>query len=352
MIMSMTVALPRWRHRCGGCLGRGIARVAGFGKDQESASGNHIKILMFRKVLTPPSGPSAGTLHRVLFKSHLPGTEGFRGRKRNADGRMWTHTHTHARTRTRARGRAAVPSDETSSPNRENAREVLGAEAIVERARSFFRADEPAPSASRDLWRSTCAGEAGASTGAQSVFFAFARDLFLLARPLARSGSCRPEKKTTRRRLEDINIPVWMPRTIWQPPRGLCAGFEISSTAFAPDSSASLTTPALLLETRRVVRGAVNRALGMAPPNAADFAVVLRRAVQRRLEERGLLGVGVHAKRGLVAVAHVGLGAAAQQAHDLLHVWPIFHNTLPEARVTLDALARWITQVPPTATES
>ena len=27
---------------------------------------------------------------------------------------------------------------------------------------------------------------------------------------------------------------------------------------------------------------------------------------------------------------------------DLPHVWPIFHNILPEARQTLDALATWI----------
>ena len=69
--------------------------------------------------------------------------------------------------------------------------------------------------------------------------------------------------------------------TIWQTPRGLCAGFEISSTAFAPDSSASLTSPLLLLDAS-LVSEAVNRALGMAPPNAADFAVVLRRAAQAR----------------------------------------------------------------------
>ncbi len=29
---------------------------------------------------------------------------------------------------------------------------------------------------------------------------------------------------------------------------------------------------------------------------------------------------------------------------DLPHVWPIFHNTLPEARATLDTLAAWITR--------
>jgi hypothetical protein len=81
---------------------------------------------------------------------------------------------------------------------------------------------------------------AGASTGAQSVFFA-PRAIFF---SLGAFGELQTGK-TTRRRREDINIPGWMPRTIWQPPRGLCAGFEISSTAFAPDSGASLTTPAL-----------------------------------------------------------------------------------------------------------
>ena len=91
-------------------------------------------------------------------------------------------------------------------------------EAIVERARSFFRADEPAPSASRDLWRSVAA-EAGASK--RAVCFCFARDLSPRS-PLGAFGELQTGKKTTRRRLEDINIPVWMFGTIWQPPRGLC----------------------------------------------------------------------------------------------------------------------------------
>ncbi|MEL6451283.1 MAG: alpha/beta hydrolase fold domain-containing protein [Pseudomonadota bacterium] len=30
------------------------------------------------------------------------------------------------------------------------------------------------------------------------------------------------------------------------------------------------------------------------------------------------------------------------EEHDLPHVWPIFHNTLPEARATLSTLARWL----------
>lgn len=32
------------------------------------------------------------------------------------------------------------------------------------------------------------------------------------------------------------------------------------------------------------------------------------------------------------------------ERHDLPHVWPFFHNVLPEARETLDALALWIRQ--------
>ncbi len=44
-----------------------------------------------------------------------------------------------------------------------------------------------------------------------------------------------------------------------------------------------------------------------------------------------------------------GLKAAGGDAslvveHDLPHVWPLFHNLLPEARNTLDALALWIRQ--------
>lgn len=38
--------------------------------------------------------------------------------------------------------------------------------------------------------------------------------------------------------------------------------------------------------------------------------------------------------------------------HDLPHVWPIFHNILPEGRATLDALAEWIRQQQHWASES
>lgn len=41
-------------------------------------------------------------------------------------------------------------------------------------------------------------------------------------------------------------------------------------------------------------------------------------------------------------LAGQGVDVTYVQEHDLPHVWPIFHNTLPEARRTLDALAVWI----------
>ena len=58
------------------------------------------------------------------------------------------------------------------------------------------------------------------------------------------------------------------------------------------------------------------------------------------------------ARRMAAHLRDQGVRVTLEEAHDLPHVWPIFHNTLPEARVTLDALTRWITQLPPTATES
>lgn len=39
-----------------------------------------------------------------------------------------------------------------------------------------------------------------------------------------------------------------------------------------------------------------------------------------------------------------GVAAKLVERHDLPHVWPLFHNVLPEARSTLDALAQWIRQ--------
>lgn len=38
-----------------------------------------------------------------------------------------------------------------------------------------------------------------------------------------------------------------------------------------------------------------------------------------------------------------GVTVSEQISHDLPHVWPIFHNILPEARATLRDLSRWIT---------
>ena len=40
-----------------------------------------------------------------------------------------------------------------------------------------------------------------------------------------------------------------------------------------------------------------------------------------------------------------GVPVEERIAHDLPHVWPIFHNILPEARATLDTLADWIRRV-------
>ena len=37
-----------------------------------------------------------------------------------------------------------------------------------------------------------------------------------------------------------------------------------------------------------------------------------------------------------------GVAVTYIEEHDLPHVWPIFHNTLPEARATLQTLADWI----------
>ncbi|MEM8653938.1 MAG: hypothetical protein AAGF36_04270 [Pseudomonadota bacterium] len=37
-----------------------------------------------------------------------------------------------------------------------------------------------------------------------------------------------------------------------------------------------------------------------------------------------------------------GVDVTYVEERDVPHVWPIFHNTLPEARATLQALASWI----------
>lgn len=47
-----------------------------------------------------------------------------------------------------------------------------------------------------------------------------------------------------------------------------------------------------------------------------------------------------------------GVDTTFEERHDLPHVWPIFHNILPEARQTLDQLAAWMRRVAPTAAAS
>lgn len=41
-----------------------------------------------------------------------------------------------------------------------------------------------------------------------------------------------------------------------------------------------------------------------------------------------------------------GVNVTYLEEHDLPHVWPLFHNILPEARRTLDLLADWVRQLP------
>lgn len=47
-----------------------------------------------------------------------------------------------------------------------------------------------------------------------------------------------------------------------------------------------------------------------------------------------------------------GVAVVLEEERDLPHVWPIFHNTLPEARTTLRSVAVWITQRTGTTGES
>lgn len=48
------------------------------------------------------------------------------------------------------------------------------------------------------------------------------------------------------------------------------------------------------------------------------------------------------ARRLAARLQQDGVAAKLVERHDLPHVWPLFHNVLPEARDTLDALAQWI----------
>ena len=50
------------------------------------------------------------------------------------------------------------------------------------------------------------------------------------------------------------------------------------------------------------------------------------------------------ARRLAARLQSQGCNATLVVEHDLPHVWPVFHNILPEARLTLDALAHWIRQ--------
>ncbi len=50
------------------------------------------------------------------------------------------------------------------------------------------------------------------------------------------------------------------------------------------------------------------------------------------------------ARRMAEVLRRDGVRTDLVEQHDLPHVWPLFHNILPEARDTLDALAAWIRQ--------
>lgn len=50
------------------------------------------------------------------------------------------------------------------------------------------------------------------------------------------------------------------------------------------------------------------------------------------------------ARRIVTKLEGDGVDATLVVEHDLPHVWPIFHNVLPEARKTLNELGIWIRQ--------
>jgi acetyl esterase/lipase len=50
------------------------------------------------------------------------------------------------------------------------------------------------------------------------------------------------------------------------------------------------------------------------------------------------------ARRMVQVLQRDGVNVTYKEQQDLPHVWPLFHNILPEARHTLDELAGWITQ--------
>jgi len=58
------------------------------------------------------------------------------------------------------------------------------------------------------------------------------------------------------------------------------------------------------------------------------------------------------ARRLVARMTDHAVAAELHVAHDLPHVWPFFHNILPEARATLDRLAIWIKRQQGWASES
>ncbi|MEP5732112.1 MAG: alpha/beta hydrolase [Sulfitobacter sp.] len=52
------------------------------------------------------------------------------------------------------------------------------------------------------------------------------------------------------------------------------------------------------------------------------------------------------ARRMVVRLQADGVDVVLQEEQDLPHVWPLFHNMLPESRDTLHAVSAWITELP------
>lgn len=57
-------------------------------------------------------------------------------------------------------------------------------------------------------------------------------------------------------------------------------------------------------------------------------------------------------RRIVARLKEVGVDTTYTEERDLPHVWPLFHNTLPEGGRTLDALSKWIKQRQPAPNES
>lgn len=58
------------------------------------------------------------------------------------------------------------------------------------------------------------------------------------------------------------------------------------------------------------------------------------------------------ARRMAMRLDQMGVPVTLEIAHDLPHVWPIFHNVLPEAARTLEALADWLNHRWPSSGEN